>query len=39
MWLSYAKEGYKKLRNYIDDFVLPNILKRSHFDVYNKKQV
>lgn len=39
VWLAYGKEGYKKFRNFVDDFVVPNMLKRSHFEVFDKKQV
>jgi hypothetical protein len=39
VWLAYGKEGYKKFRNFIDDFVVPNMLKKSHFEVFDKKQV
>jgi hypothetical protein len=39
MWLSNGREGYRKFRNYIDEAVVPNMLKRSHFEYYNKKQV
>lgn len=39
MWLSYGKEGFRKFRSYVDDFVIPNLLKKAHFEVFNKRQV
>jgi Carboxylesterase family len=37
--LNYAKQGYKKLRNYIESIFLPTLLKRSHFEGFNKRQI
>lgn len=39
MWLNYGKEGFRKFRTYIDDIVIPNLLKKAHFEVFNKRQV
>lgn len=39
IWLSYGKEGFKKFRNYIDEIVIPDMLKKAHFEIFNKRQV
>jgi len=39
MWLSYAKQGYRKFKSYIDNTVLPSLLRKSHFEGFNKRQI
>lgn len=39
MLVNYGKQGYRKLRNYIETSVLPMLLRKSHFDGFNKRQV
>lgn len=39
MWLNYAKQGYRKFKGYIENTILPNLLKKSHFDGFNKRQI
>lgn len=39
MLMNYGKQGYRKLKNYIETSVLPSLLTRSHFEGFNKRQV
>jgi hypothetical protein len=39
MLVNYGKQGYRKLKNYIESSVLPAMLQKSHFDGFNKRQV
>lgn len=39
MWMSYGKQGYRKFKSYIESVVLPALLRKSHFDGFNKRQV
>lgn len=37
--MNYGKQGYRKFKSFIETNVLPTLLKRSHFDGFNKRQV
>jgi hypothetical protein len=39
MLMSYGKQGYRKFKNYIETEILPSLLRRSHFEGFNKRQV
>lgn len=39
MWITNAKQGYRKFKNYIEATILPTLLKKSHFDGFNKRQI
>lgn len=37
--MNYAKQGYKKLRNFLDSNYLPSMFERAQFDYADKLQV
>lgn len=39
MLMSYGKEGYRKFKSFIDTTILPSLLRKSHFEGFNKRQV
>ncbi|CRK88856.1 CLUMA_CG002554, isoform A [Clunio marinus] len=37
--MNYGKQGYRKFKSFIELNILPTLLKKSHFDGFNKRQI